>query len=291
MLRRGFTLVELVVALVLLAVGVLGALGAWHHAVRAERAALESRRQRALAHDRHERRLAGVPERGGWTLVELMMALAITLLLAMSAGRMLVGPADRAATHGARARAEARRLDEAADLLAREVREGWHLAAIGDTALSMDRVVGHAIACAEGIVPIGGDNAGWRLLPRRGDDWRWWSAGRWVRVRGGEVHGATCPDGHAGWRPDTSLAWASGAPVVVTRGVRWVAYRDADRQWQLGLRERSATGWDVVQPVLGPFNGLTLHWSDSGALGVVSVGAGSGVARRETQRTVVRRNP
>ena len=43
-----------------------------------------------------------------------------------------------------------------------------------------------------------------------------------------------------------------GTPVRITRRVRYALYRAGDGNWYLGRRSHDGSGWDVVQPVIGP---------------------------------------
>jgi len=45
---------------------------------------------------------------------------------------------------------------------------------------------------------------------------------------------------------------AAGAPVRFVRRVRWLHYRASDGRWYLGEREWDGASWSVTQPVAGP---------------------------------------
>lgn len=271
MRRRGFTLLELLVALLLVAVGLLAVLGAVHRGARAERGRLDARERRAQSAAAHERLVATHPRwRAGVTLVELLMVLALAGVLTVVAAAAWQGPAATARRSGADHRSRRYVTETAADLLAHELREGLAAVGLGDTAIALERIVGSGASCVAGLAAPVSPEA-WRTPPRAGDTWRTWHLGRWDIGVASAVVGASCPDGRPGWRatgvPDTP----SGAVVVVTRQARWVAYRDADGRWQLGLREATASGWDAVQPAVGPFARLRLAWRPDPAGGLLTV--------------------
>ncbi|MCU0624448.1 MAG: prepilin-type N-terminal cleavage/methylation domain-containing protein [Gemmatimonadaceae bacterium] len=271
MTRRAFSLVELLVAQLLLAIGVLGVVGVLHRSARAERTRLDARRQRALESSAHERAAAATPRwRAGVSLPELLVVLAIGGLVATVAIAGLGGSAGRARTLGADQRARRQRLETAADLLARELREGRAASLSGDTVLRLERIVGVGRGCGLGVVaPV--EPLAWSMPPRPGDAWRVWRDGAWQVGVGGATSAERCPDGRAGWRAEASPEAPIGAVVAVTRLAQWVAYRDADRRWQLGLREAHASGWDVVQPAIGPFTRLRLDWVPHDTGGTLAV--------------------
>ena len=52
---------------------------------------------------------------------------------------------------------------------------------------------------------------------------------------------------------DAPRVAAVGTPVRLTRRIRYSLYRATDGLWYLGRRTFGPTGWDIVQPVAGPF--------------------------------------
>lgn len=289
MSRRAFTLAEVLVAVVVLAVGLLAVLGVLHRAARLERLGREQRARRAAAAASHERSVAASPRwRRGVTLVELLVTLALVGLVGALAAGAAGGAVGRARVRGAEARAAARHLETAADLLVRELREGVGATALGDTAIGLARVVGSAVACEGGAVPrdAPGD---WPAMPRAGDEWRTWRSGGWWVGTASAVHATRCADGRPAWRADGVPPPAPSAVVLVFRRARWVAYRDAEARWHLGLREATAAGWDAVQPAIGPFERLRLAWEPHDTGGTLLV-SGSEAPDAAVRRLVHPRN-
>lgn len=75
--------------------------------------------------------------------------------------------------------------------------------------------------------------------------------------------------------PPLPSSIGSGAPVRFLRDTRYSIYRSAtDSRWYLGIRERVGGAWTVIQPVTGPFSpattgtgGMSIHLLDTaGAL-------------------------
>lgn len=288
MSRRGFTLVELLVALVLLGVAVLGLLATLSQAARAERERLRARTMRARTMEAHER---GVASRSaGWTLVELLVVLVLGGVVVGAVAAAAHGAGHRRAGRGVEARAIARRLDEAADLLAGVLREGVAPRLEGDSVLMADRVLGLALGCAPSVVAT--PEGDWRATVRAGDTWHVWRpATGWESRRAVGGRAAACPGGVTGWQPDGAPAFGHADVVAVTRPGRWTAYRDAERRGQLGLREAHAAGWDVVQPIVGPLDGLRFALAPHDSGWRLAVTTGEGTARREVWRVVQPRNP
>lgn len=326
MRRRAFTLLEVLVALVLLGVGVLGALAARSGALDAARRADASRRARLDARDTHERKAArrdavprdtlrrdAAPGRGGLSFVELLVALVLTGVVLASAVATH-GPAARAEARAAAQHAVATRAADAADLLVADLREWWAPRLLGDTAIEGTRVVGGGSTCAPGTLPDvpsgvapGAPDLAWRHPPRAGDVWWAWQGTTWTPHRPPHVTRTRCPDGRAAWAAEGTTIGAAGASAVplpwtvvrVMRASRWVAYRDADGTWQLGQRDAVTEGapaaarlrWEGVQPVAGPFDALALALEPTDTGMLLRVRAHVAGVRAEVARVVHVRNP
>lgn len=224
--------------------------------------------------------------RRGVTLLELLVALA--LLGAVFAGLPRSSAADRAR----RADREAARLaTDAADLIVRDLRGGGAVMALGDTAVELTRVVGVAAACASTAPLVVVDDASrhWLEAPRAGDDLAIWRDTTWAPVSIDAVSAERCATGARGTRLATG-AVPAGAPVVVLRRVRWVAYRDGEGRAQVGVRERRANRWSAVQPAVGPADSVTLATSIDAALARVEVRVALGARWHVAARVVALRN-
>jgi prepilin-type N-terminal cleavage/methylation domain-containing protein len=264
MSRRAFTLLEVLLALVLIAVGVLGALAVRQHAHRSAQRADTQRRARTAWRDSAEHAAArrdAAWGRSGFTVLEALMALTLAGAV-VAVGLIHHGAAARAAQRREAQQTASVRAAEAAEALVADVREWWRPAALGDTAIDGGRVLGGGLSCAPGVL-VESPELSWRATPRPGDQWWEWHGTAWVRQELRGIARARCPDGAIGWRGEPLVEPAAplGTVVRVVRQARWVAYRDADGAWQLGLREANGARWDAVQPAVGPFDALRLHLS------------------------------
>lgn len=278
--RRGVTLLEVLVALLLLDVALLALAAARHRAALVTRRALEARAERAAAADSAER---AEVRRTGTTLAEVLVALVLVAVI-------LAAAMPSAAARRADAPRDARRLAaDAAELLVRELREGVAPRRLGDTAVDLQRIVAAGWTCraVDGGVGVRRDAPGtrWRSTPRDGDVWLQGVRDRWDALGHGAPQGTACDDGTPAWRPAAAVG-EPGRPVRVLRAARWVTYRDAAGDRQLGLREALGAGWDVVQPVVGPFEALQVRVGDDEPRVVAVVGRAGG--RRDSSVRVVR---
>lgn len=292
MRRVGFTLLEVLLALLLLTVGVMGALAAQHHALIAERRAQAARRARDLERQRLERHAADrwrAMRRAGFGLTEVLVSLVIGAMVVATAAAHL-GPARAAALRREAQRTAMHVATDAAMTVALELRELWQPVALGDTALEGGRIIGGGLTCAPGVIPDTSD-AVWRATPRAGDTWWEWTGTAWQSARITRMGRTRCPDGQPAWRADAATAAPAWTPVRVVRVGRWVVYRDADDAMHLGLREANGTRWDAIQPVVGPATAMRLvtFVTDTGAR--VQVTAWVGGAVHAAEQWVLPRNP
>jgi prepilin-type N-terminal cleavage/methylation domain-containing protein len=209
--------------------------------------------------------------RRGFTIVELLIALVLTGIIAGTATLSLLRQQRTHLAIGAVSDAE-RQLASATTIVAQQFRfldQGDLVAGEArDTALQVRAPVASSIACgsSSGSVVFLPDSDGLRLTgilsePQAGDS-LWWNvdtAWKSVEVRGVSSVNTSCVapipvSGRATRlilsRNDTIPA---GAFLRVTRPVRYVVYRAGDGSWQLGLREWSGTTFSAPQPVAGPF--------------------------------------
>lgn len=141
-----------------------------------------------------------------------------------------------------------------------------------DTAVQLRASITSALACDRGIngvtflpdpsgaVALGGSASD----PRVGDS-LWFlgdSTWRGVRISGVAAVTVACPSPFANKGPSLRLTLSgstdtimAGAPLRVTRPIRYAFYRASDGTWQLGFREWSepTTSFAAPQPVAGPF--------------------------------------
>jgi prepilin-type N-terminal cleavage/methylation domain-containing protein len=268
MRRRGFTLLEVLVALLLLTIGVLGMLAARQHALAAERRVVAARREREAQRSRHEQsaaRRTAWPARAGLTLLELLVALVLGAVV-IAAAAAAAGTQRATMVRRDAQRAAERLATDASTVLVTELRELWQPVAMGDSAVQGGRIVGGGLTCAPGLLPDGGD-AVWRTTPRAHDVWWEWTGAAWEGRGLARVSRGRCPDGSPAWRGEGASDAPAWTPVRVIRVARWVVYRDATGAAQLGLREANGTRWDAVQPVVGPADTLRMLFTptDSGA--------------------------
>ena len=216
--------------------------------------------------------------RPGVTLVELLVALTLAAIMLGSATSVLLRQQRTAASLGSSVATDAQ-LRGAAGALAAEL--AVLSAAAGDlqageardTALQLRSLVTRGVACDDGVgVTIVADDADESpgapegVVPRAGDS-LWWYPGdstrRWrsARIAASDSVTAPCSLTSAPSRPARRLGLAgadsvpSGAPLRVTRQVRYAFYRSGDGSWQLGMREwiDATARFAAPQPVAGPF--------------------------------------
>jgi hypothetical protein len=141
-----------------------------------------------------------------------------------------------------------------------------------DTAFQLRATIAVAVACDSSssqvtFLPDPPDAialAGFVALPRVGDS-LWFlgdTAWKGTRIAGVAPASAVCraPFASSGQALRVVLSGLAdtipaGAPLRVTRPVRYAFYRSGDGSWQLGLREWSETSgsFSAPQPVAGPF--------------------------------------
>jgi hypothetical protein len=208
----------------------------------------------------------------------------------------------------AAARASAAQLREASDILPLELRgaspEAGDIEDARDTAVQVRATIGSAVTCAAPpgalvltpavagaesysgfLIPIEGGDTAWVLTPTD-------STPVWVGYRVVGTGTATAPDSACdppGPRLDADtraapmvrltlagappLAGVLGAPVRLTRPMRYSLYHASDGAWYLGERDWNAalSKFNGIQPVSGPFRppsasggaGLALTYFDS----------------------------
>ena len=141
-----------------------------------------------------------------------------------------------------------------------------------DTAVQLRATSAVAVACDSGggrvtllpdppgAVPLGGMVA----QPRVGDSLWFLGATTWkgARIASITLAGTVCPAPFAASAPSLHVTLSgladtipAGAPVRITRPMRYAFYRSGDGSWQLGFREWSETtgSFSAPQPVAGPF--------------------------------------
>lgn len=234
------------------------------------------------------------------SLPELLVALVLSAVAGLI-GTGLLATTERRLRSAARDDRSAQLARDVAHVLGAEISgAAWpNVAVLGDTGLELDAHIGASVACHVGpgsvILPSATTSLDepytvWRQPAEPGDvllarD----TAGAWraqaivtIAERG---DGAGCPaDGvfrtaadSIARRPAYRVTVGgslppgvlTGAPVRITRRVRWVLYRAADRQWWLGYR-RCGAACGAAQPVTGPLaaphdSGLTFR-VDAGAV-------------------------
>lgn len=228
------------------------------------------------------------------SLPELMVALVLTAIAGLLGAGLLATTERRIRTATAEDRTAQLGRDVSHALGSDISAAAWPgLVVLGDTALELDAHVGSAVACVVGpglvVLPAATTTLDepytvWRQPVEAGDVlWARDTAGTWGSGGIGLVaerwDGAGCPADGVFRTPADSVARRPvyrltlgrplpagvlpGAPVRVTRRVRWVLYQAADRQWWLGYR-RCGAGCGAAQPVTGPFaaprdSGLTFR--------------------------------
>ncbi len=215
--------------------------------------------------------------RRGATLAELLVALVLaTTVLGVATRSVLTqqrGAAGLGASSADDAQRRAARGAFAADVASASADDVFPSAS-SDSTLQLRGLVASGLACDDavgsvtiappdiGVIATGGVLS----IPRIGDS-LWWRSGggggswRATRVAAVSVVRVAC----AGFAPDPDAAYriglaaddtvAAGAPLRVTRQIRYAVYRSSDGTRQLGLAEWSeaAHAMGAPQPLAGPF--------------------------------------
>jgi prepilin-type N-terminal cleavage/methylation domain-containing protein len=245
--------------------------------------------------------------RPGVTLVELVVAMTVAgVVLATIAGISLRG--QRLFADMAGASAAAARIRETSDILPLELRgaspASGDIREARDTSLQIRGSIATAVVCAAPpgaltlapaspgpqsyggvLTPIDSGDTAWVLMPT--DSSPSWVGFRIVTTSNTAPTDSSCRppaphlDASARSTPMLSLALAGapqlagalGAPVRVTRPMRYSLYRAGDGAWYLGERDWNAglSAFNAIQPVSGPFRppsssgggGLVLTYFDS----------------------------
>jgi hypothetical protein len=273
----------------------------------------------ATVGDQHGRTMP-VARRGG-SLIELLVALPITALLAAAAAGSLIA-AWRVARASDAALTGAREFRHAQAALEADLRplQAADLHDVRDTMLEFDALLGVGVICAAAagtvdVIPIDRRDAhglSWatRVLPS--DPVVLWhrdprSTTDIVPVRTAIVSlqwGASCSG--VGWTHGwsdqravrltlpgaTAPTAVVGSPVVIKRRTRYSLYRSGS-SWFLGRRTQSGAGWEVIQPVAGPFlsstsSGMSMHPLDQYGIptAVLTSVAAIRISLRSTRRAI-----
>lgn len=224
-------------------------------------------------------RRAHGPARRGTTLVELLVALPLTLLVAVLAVALLLHVARTGRAQGARL-TTLRELRHARLIMSRELEavRSADLHLLSDTLLEFRSRLGLLVLCKvpdgatmEVAPPDGATGDDWVGSIRAGDDITAWalpgptfappapSTGTLVQSPSALGVGPCGPAPSAALRPRWRLTLVAaptaslvpGMPLGVGRPVRYRHYQSGTRWW-IGRRTRDAAGWDVTQPVAGP---------------------------------------
>lgn len=173
-----------------------------------------------------------------------------------------------------------------------------------DTALELRATIAVAIACDSGSGRVAflpdPPNAvalqGVVAPPRVGDSLWFMGANAWkgARIASIALGSVSCPAPFAGSGTSFLMTLSgladtipAGAPLRVTRPVRYAFYRSGDGTWQLGFREWSETtgSFSAPQPVAGPFlrgsdgRRSRFHYFDSAGGELTGAGFEASVAR------------
>jgi type II secretory pathway pseudopilin PulG len=215
--------------------------------------------------------------RPGATLAELLVALTLAGLVLGTASRSVLQQ-QRTARRVAASTAAAAQSRGASDLIRSQLalaepKAGDFSGDQSDTALQLRVPVALGAVCASSsaasvLTVDDTDDAptGATLSPPRAGDSLWWRAdggGGWAGRRLSDASSADddCPPLHTGHAPSlriqltTSDTLPLGAPVRITRQLRYVLYRGGDGLWQLGSRDWSEAmhRFAPPQPIAGPF--------------------------------------
>jgi len=227
--------------------------------------------------------------RAGSTLVELLVALPIMGIVGTLAVVLLLA-AQRQARRGDDTNRTMRELRHASAVAGAELRplRPADLVTWSDTSIEFNTLVGSGVACATrsvgahiDLLPTDdGDAAGtrWVMPMQDGDGITAWLAAEpspglpvveWVSVAIATAPTVSCASSAAYTGSGTGVRVAvedslrrqiaEGSPVRITRRTRHRLYRAGDNLWYIGRSTRSRTGWDVNQPIAGPFASAALR--------------------------------
>lgn len=222
--------------------------------------------------------------RRGATVLEVLVALPLTMLVIGLATGLLV--TQLRVTMSGSARVEATRtVSHASLVLAHDVRAlaAADLVTWTDSSVQADVPVLVGVTCGapstdrlDLVATAGPLGPLWRDAPAAGDGVSWAmadtsiagdavtdSARHAVSLQSASSAPSACADSPLrGPASPIRLTLATSVPnavlpppgvlVVVRRRVEWRAYRAADADTWLGRRERTAGGWTVIQPAVGP---------------------------------------
>ncbi len=226
------------------------------------------------------------PARRGGTLVELLIALPLAALLAVTAAATLLG-AWRLVRRADSSQGSTRELRHAQAAFESELRplRARDLQTVRDTAIEFDALLGVGVVCASTRGTAGGDRVemvspdptdprgvSWASSVQIGDALSLWRVTPDHAASPVEHNttvrdiswGSTCAASPwlARWADRRTvrltLADASASPIVVgsavaaRRRTRLSLYR-SNTVWFLGKRTRVGGVWEVVQPITGPF--------------------------------------
>jgi len=263
--------------------------------------------------------------RAGFSTVELLVALVLGGIVAAGIGTVLRRQ-QRFYTSAASLVEQRASLRDATGILPGEIRAvspaGGDVLAFSDSALEIRATIGTAIACDTvsggggiALAPMSGRSApltSFTTAPQAGDLALVYDAGTrelssddvWISLEVAQVVSspsvcAGSPFGPtadspgpptivrfgAGQRVGSSVR--PGAFVRVLRRVQYRFYRAGTGDWYLGYAEWGALGYNVVQPVSGPFasysqrgaSGLALRYFDASGAELLSPGDASRIAR------------
>ncbi len=253
----------------------------------------------------------------GHTLLEVLIALPLMALLGAVAVQLLL-TMHRRSLHDDGVFAASRELRHGATVLSTELRglRAADVVAWSDTAIEFEGTVGVGVVCAHDVpgamVAVAGGAAAlvngmpdpldvvWNTPPQPGDRLLGWTSGAsltdqpmeralTVRSVGAGRQCLTSPLQTVGAAGGTAIAvveaagraLGTGTPVRITRRARYALYRAGDGDWYLGRRSLGPTGWDVIQPVVGPL----LAARARGLLIMVRDRDGAPLAARQTAPT------
>lgn len=259
--------------------------------------------------------------RTGATVAELAIALVIASVAA-SIGATLLVAAERRARRDTTNGVASQTARDVSHALGTEIAAArWDsLVLRTDTAIDMQAHVGLSVVCAVGplVIVLPGTQTSlgvpftfWRQPPEVSDILLVWDTAG-AAWRETVINGVSTPaDGGgcattSGFRsvadsnariPVTRLHLETpfagpigiGTPVRLTRRVRWMLYRGADRQWWLGYRRCPVGACGAAQPVAGPLaspadSGLSLRLDTDATVSITLRPAGNGPSPLPTTR-------